>query len=264
MTGWVDLHSHLVAGVDDGARDEEEARAALERLRAEGVSSIVTTPHVDGSLTTRGDGALEARLERIREGCERLQQLGPDGPLEVAQGAEVKLDVPTVDLSDSRLRLANSRAALVEFPFMAVPPRSDQALAAIRLNGYVPVLAHPERYEGLDGRLELVARWLDAGAYLQVNAASLIGRYGPGPEKKAWALLERGVVHCLASDYHSRGTPGLAEARARLVERGAEEQARTLFEVNPARLLRDESPLPVAPVSPQRRWRVLGRRVWSR
>lgn len=247
-TRWVDLHNHVIPAVDDGARDLDDARLALAAMAEEGITTVVATPHVDGSLTA-DPPRLAARLAELDAGWDVLRD-GGDAPVELLRGVELKLDLPDVDLSDPRLRLGGGRAVLVEFPFMSVPPRSAQALSAIRRDGYVPVLAHPERYAGLDDGLRVVAAWLDAGAVLQVNGASLTGRYGPEARAAALEMLDRGWVSCLASDYHCRGMPRVAEARTLLEAWGAGEQARLLFGTNPDRLLRDEPCIPVAPARP--------------
>jgi protein-tyrosine phosphatase len=251
MSGGVtDLHSHVIPGVDDGARDLSEARQALATLAAEGVRVVAATPHIDGSLTA-DPARLARRLAQIDAGWSELRRDG-ELPLTMVRGAEVKLDIPEVDLSDPRLRLGGGHAVLVEFPYMSTPPRSGPVLAAIRQAGYVPVLAHPERYTGVDEQLAVVRSWLDAGAVLQVNTASILGRYGPAPRALALRLLARGWAACLASDFHSRGHPSIIETRTRLEEWGCGEQARVLLEVNPDRLLRNEPCIPVDPIVPTR------------
>ena len=243
--GWVDLHNHVIPGVDDGARDASEADAAVAALRAQGVERVVATPHVDGSLTT-DPHRLARRLEDLDEGWDLLQER-EETAAGVDRGAEVKLDVPEVDLSDPRLRLAGGPTVLVEFPFMSVPPGAARALERIALAGYQPLLAHPERYEGMDRGLDAVRGWLDAGAFLQVNAGSLVGRYGSAAQDRAVSLVARGWVHCVASDYHARGAPDLRAGREVAERRFGEEPARLLFDVNPARLVRGEKPVLVSP-----------------
>lgn len=258
MSVWTDLHNHVIPGVDDGARSREGARAAVAALAAQGVARIVATPHVDGSLTAN-PRALDARLAELDEGWARLEGAIPDDAgVEVDRGAEIKLDSPEVDLSDPRLRLAGSRAALVEFAYLTVPPRSPEALARIVEAGYQPVLAHPERYRGMGGSLKRVGAWLEAGAYLQVNAGSVLGRYGDRAEEIALALLQGGWAQLMGSDYHARGEPEVAAARRLIEGRGGAEQARLLFEENPTRLLDDQRCLAVPPLA---RRVTLGRRL---
>jgi protein-tyrosine phosphatase len=243
----IDLHSHLMPGVDDGARSLDEALQALARFQAAGVTRLATTPHLDGSLTLQ-PGQLESRLGELDAAWGRLVTARRENGPEIGRGTEVRLDIPGPDLGDERLRLGGTSFVLVEFPFMAIPPRSPEVLAGIRSQGYVPVVAHPERYDGAGSSLETLGAWRRAGAYLQVNCGSLLGRYGKPAREVAWRLLERGAADLLASDNHSRGPVQNGECMALLEEMDAGEQASLLLTVNPGRLLDDELPLPVAPV----------------
>ncbi|HEU0012087.1 MAG TPA: CpsB/CapC family capsule biosynthesis tyrosine phosphatase [Longimicrobium sp.] len=250
----IDLHSHLVPGVDDGAADLAEARAALERLRANGVTALVTTPHLDAS-TSANPQRLAAALAAFDPAFAALREMAAaEFPgLRVERGVELMLDVPRPVVDDPRLRLAGTRFLLVEFPFLAVPPNGAKVLFELRAAGWEPVLAHPERYAGVDVDLAGPEEWRRVGARLQVNWASLLGRYGPISQRVAWALLERGWADYLSSDHHARGRLGIAEVRRLLEERGGQEQLRLLSEENPARLLDGESPRPVPPLPPRRR-----------
>jgi protein-tyrosine phosphatase len=245
----IDFHSHLVPGVDDGAADLEQTRAALEAMRAEGVRALITTPHLKGSLTERPEkfadylSTLDAAWEQMRE---LANAEFPD--LRVERGVEVMLDTPSPDLSDSRVRLAGTSFVLVEFPFMNVPPNCTAAVFELKMKGWTPVIAHPERYGNLDESLQEIEEWRRVGAYLQVNCGSLLGRYGGEAQAFAWRLLRRGWVDYLSSDYHARGRCAIAESRAKLVEKGGEEQARLLMEINPERLLAGQPPEPVPPL----------------
>lgn len=258
MTGLVDFHNHVIPGVDDGAQDIEQARAALERLRDSGVTTLVATPHLDGSLTTRPD-ALAERLEEIDAGWRALKEMAeiefPE--MTLGRGVELMLNTPSPDLSDERVRLCGGEFLLMEFPYMTVPPQSVQAVSELRMKGWRPVIAHPERYVGLDAKLELPGEWRRCGGHLQVNAGSLVGRYGDEARRVAHELLARGWVDYIASDYHSRGRTAIRSARAQLGELGGEEQADLLMRVNPARLVAGEAPLPVAPLN-------VRRGLWSR
>ncbi|HUF52038.1 MAG TPA: CpsB/CapC family capsule biosynthesis tyrosine phosphatase [Longimicrobiales bacterium] len=260
----VDFHNHVIPAVDDGASDDAEAAAALEALSAHGVVQLVATPHVDGSLTLRPD-ALRERLTVIDAGWARLSALvARTGALRVRRGAEVMLDTPEPDLSDARLRLDGGRFALVEYPFMTVPPQSVRVIDFLLHAGVTPIIAHPERYAGITPAVTLPAAWRDAGAYLQVNAGSLTGRYGEQPRAHAFALLERGLVDYLCSDYHARGRPAITSARNLLIELNGAEQAALLMSVNPRRMLNGEAPIPVPPWRPKQGvWERLRRR-WAR
>jgi protein-tyrosine phosphatase len=259
----IDFHNHLIPGVDDGAASLEESRAALEAYRAQGVGTVVATPHLRGSLADSPE-ALEARLAEVDGAWAQLQALGAaEFPgLRLERGFEVMLDTPAPRLGDARLRLAGTAFVLVEFPFMSVPPNAENTLFELKVSGWTPVIAHPERYGNADAAGRAAAEWKRVGALLQVNAGSVLGKYGPEARDRAWALLGQGLADYVSSDYHARGTLHLAAFREALARAGGEAQARLLTEENPARLLAGQQPLPVAPLRPPSRpfWaRLFGR-----
>ena len=248
----VDFHNHLIPGVDDGAQTVVESEAAVAAFVAHGVTAFVATPHVDGELTlTRAH--LDDRLGEIDGGWHELEQMCaekfPD--ISVFRAAEVLLDVPEPDLSDPRLRINGGRFFLVEFPFMTVPPQSARVIRYLADTGYTPILAHPERYRGVSD-VSMAGEWRQAGALLQLNGGSLLGRYGAAARDLAFQILEQGWADFLCSDYHARGEPLIRDYERMLVESGGEEQAATLMRTNPARMLNGEKPLPVAPFRPRR------------
>jgi protein-tyrosine phosphatase len=255
----IDFHNHVLPGVDDGAADLPQALAALRAFAAQGVGTVVATPHLSGAATL-DPAALARTLARLDAAWEALSRAaaGLLPALRLERGAEVMLDVPAPDLSDPRLRLAGTPFVLVEFPWMSVPPGAAQVLAGLRDAGWRPVLAHPERYTGASPSLAEAGEWRRAGAALQVNAGSLLGRYGEGPRRAAWGLLERGWADYLCSDFHARGRCATAEAAAALARAGGAPQAHRLTHENPSRLLAGEPPRPVPPL---RRRPPLWRRV---
>ncbi|HEX2205244.1 MAG TPA: CpsB/CapC family capsule biosynthesis tyrosine phosphatase [Longimicrobium sp.] len=258
----IDFHSHLIPGVDDGAQTLAETRAGLAAFAAQGVRTVVTTPHLQASQLAR-PAEVEAFFALLDPAWEAMRALGaaefPE--MRLARGLEVMLDTPAPDLSDPRVRLAGTPFVLVEFPFMAVPPNATQAVFELKMRGWTPIIAHPERYANL-AHPDATAGWKRAGAHLQVNAGSLVGKYGPDPRRLAWGLLRRGLADYLSSDYHARGSIHLARARAALEEMGAGEQARLLLEENGARMLAGEAPLPVPPLAERRTFwqKLFGRR----
>jgi protein-tyrosine phosphatase len=222
---FTDLHSHLIPSVDDGARTAADAREALAILASDGVRHVVATPHVQASILA-DSAARSRRMTELDMGWKLLlrvhDELAADAPV-VERGIELMLDAPDPDLSDPRLRLAGGRGVLVEFPFLRIPLYATRQLEAIAEQGWLPVVAHVERYAELGRSLHLLAEWRERGYVLQVNAGSLLGHYGARPRRRAWHLLASGWVSVLATDYHARGGPPvMREARALLLE-----QART-------------------------------------
>ncbi len=261
-----DFHNHLVPGVDDGAQEPADSAAALERFRAEGATQIITTPHFMGSLT-RDKALCDARLEDIDAGWEMLRGVVEadaakhGSAIRVERGVEIMLDVPDPDLSDDRLRLAGGAFALVEYPMLRLPPMNAEfALLALRERGWLPVIAHLERYRNLDPTLAELAKFRRAGAFLQMNAGSLFGDYGKTAAGHARHMLMTGEADYVCSDYHARGEPGMLRFARAMHDAGFGEQAELLTSTNPGRLLNGEEPLRVPPIETKKE----NRSVWER
>lgn len=259
-TTLADLHNHLVPGVDDGSRTLEDALEGVARLRQAGFTRIATTPHLEGSLTRRPE-ALEAHMERVDRAWESLRAaLGEAHPeVELLRGHEVMLDVPDPDVSDPRIRLAGTHYLLVEWPRLRVPPGTPRVLENLREAGYRPIIAHPERYHGMEAGTALPGEWRETGALLQVNFGSLVGRYGEGPRDRALTLLERGWVDLFSTDFHGRPHLELyVEAVGELLAGvGGEEHFLTLAGVNPHRILSGREPVALEPLE-------MARSPWGR
>ena len=251
MSGIIDFHSHLIPRVDDGSQSVGQSLEALRAMAEQGITTAVTTPHFDASLT-RDPQALAARLHEFDAGWEELQGsvAGEPGLPLLLRGTEVMLDEPDVDLADPRIRLNGGRFVLCEFPSLRLPPNAEWGITNLVAKGWQPIVAHPERYRNLDAGLEMLARLRTAGAVFQMNASSLVGWHGETPLANARRLLAQGWVEYISSDYHTRGIPATREALALLREHGGEAQARLISEENPARMLAGESPLPVPPLIP--------------
>ena len=251
----VDLHSHLVPGVDDGAISVPDALEGLGRMVERGIRTIVTTPHLDGSVT-RDPQALEARLAVVDEAFKLVRAAVRDRHPEVSfmRGHEVKLDLPDPDLSDQRIRLGDSNFVMIEWPRLQIPPETPPVLRDLGSRGIRLLIAHPERYRGYGHDLVLVERWRHEGAFLQVNYGSLAGRYGPEAKSLALRMLERGWVDCLATDFHGRSYLRLyIDAAHQLFERlDAQRAWELLTQINPGRICRGEDPLSVPPVEGSR------------
>lgn len=237
----IDIHTHLLPGVDDGSPNADHSAMVVARLHAEGVRGIVCTPHLNASHAADAPFAHHDWL------LAHLRESAPAG-LALYPGFEIMLDSAVFDLTDARLGLAGSRARLVEFTRRGLPPNATEQLLRVRSQGLVPVVAHPERYQGLT--TETVATWREFGAVMACDVMALLAG-GPMTEF-ARSMLTAGQVDILASDNHGdRRT--LASAILWLSEFGAEEQSQIMTTENPALLLEGRELRPVPPVSFERR-----------
>ena len=252
---YVDLHLHLLPGVDDGARDERESLDHAARMVKAGVREALVTPHVghpsfplDVATIPAHTAALQAALDR--EGI----------ALRLHAGGEIHPDVAASLGADDLRVLAQgppgARWVLVEVPFAGVDEGFLAGCRAIRRHGIGLVIAHPERAAGLlDDGLRALRPELRAGAVLQVNVCSLLGRHGPEAQLAAKRLIRGKLAYVLASDGHpGTRTHTLAEGFAPAVAAGASPiQAWQLIDANPRFLLRYG--LPAGASVPARAWR---------
>lgn len=243
----IDLHTHLIPGVDDGARDLASARAAVAVLATEGVRAFVATPHVSASWTASASSLRRyfALSDAAREALSEVVLQFPG--MDLHFGAEIMLDIPDPDLSDPRLRLGGTSSALIEFRFMRIPADAPSTVSGLRAAGVLPILAHPERYPEIYTEPSLVEELKSAGALLQLNSGCLVGAYGPKPQKAARHLLRKGWIDVVASDYHARGSYSLGAAASAVAVEVSPESADLLVCVNPKKILSDEATLPVPP-----------------
>jgi len=236
----IDIHSHLLPGVDDGSPSVEASVPVLAEFVQAGVELLVCTPHLDASR------AKSAPYERHREILATLRAAAPAG-ITLELGWEIMLDVPGADLRAPELALADSNAVLVEFPRAAVPPNAAEELFRLRMSGIVPVLAHPERYRGCS--VEQVNVWKQSGAVIQMDVQALGGT--GRTHLVAIALLQAGVVDLFASDNHG-DTRSLRMGREWLAEHATAEHIELLTRANAAQLLAGK-PLHRVPPLPERR-----------
>jgi protein-tyrosine phosphatase len=236
----IDIHCHLLPGVDDGSPSVEVSVPVLRSFAASGVRTVVCTPHLKASRATT------APYDRHVEILETLRKHAP-ARLQLELGWEIMLDVPGADLRSRQLGLAGSTAVLVEFAHGGTPPTAAEELFRHRMSGLVPVLAHVERYWGTTP--QRVEEWRAVGAVIQVDSAALQGH--GRTQRLAMELLQRGLVDVIASDNHG-DSRSLASARDWLTEIGAAEQARLLTETNASRVLANEATLPVPPIEMRR------------
>jgi protein-tyrosine phosphatase len=249
----IDLHAHILPGVDDGPRTWGESLQILRTMAADGVAAVAATPHVRDDYFTTAE-----TMERLV--LELRGKVGDAGiALEVLTGGEIGLSV--LDrLDEDELRRfglgGNPSCLLLEFPYYGWPLGLEDAVARLVRCGTTPVVAHPERSAEVQAAPERLSRAVEAGAIVQLTAASLDGRLGRASRAAGLELLERGLAHLVASDAH---TPQLREAGLSGVARAVDDSqlAHWLAELVPAALVEGSSlpPRPATAAPPKRRFR---------
>ena len=194
-----DLHTHVLPGVDDGAQTMEYALKMLCNAVASDVELLAVTPHYNSAYGIDNDPK-NSLWDRFLQ----LQQAAREIPVRLVLGAEVLVDasVPQL-LRHKKLPTINgSRYLLTEFPADASPAFFQDMLQSILALGYIPLVAHPERYFAVCKQPQIVASWLDMGCHLQLTGGSILGEYGKTIQHTAVCLLQQDFVACVASDAH--------------------------------------------------------------
>jgi protein-tyrosine phosphatase len=231
--GFVDLHAHWVAGIDDGAKTPEQGAAMLAAMARLGFEVSVATPHMrPGMFDNTADG--------LRDAFARMAPHLPAGAPQVHLSSEHWLDDVVFQrlTSGQALPYPGGRAALIEWTPQALPMRVEARLFDLRRRGIVPVIAHPERYQPVWEDPDCVDAWLDVGACLLLDVCSITGKYGRTCQKTALRLLEDDAYEAACTDAHKpEDLDDVARALDKLAERfGAEERDR-LFADGPRAIL---------------------------
>lgn len=236
MSGFIDLHLHYIPNVDDGARSLEEGIALCRGLKALGYARLVTTPHIRSGMFDNRPPALRQAFEAFVAAARAAE---PNIP-ELDLSAEHHCDEIFLELfhAGELLPYPGGRALLVEFANEALPLGFEQLAYKLRLKGFTPVVAHPERYVPLLKRTDPIDRLLDQDVAFQLDLMSLIGKYGRSARAAAERMLEEGVYAIAASDAHRfEDLARTKEALARLRELVGDDEAEVLLRENPGRLL---------------------------
>lgn len=194
----IDMHSHFIPGIDDGAKTIEDSITLLKSMEQMGYTSVVTTPHVMIDFYPNTN-------KTIREGLEKLKTAAREYNinLNINAAAEYYIDEYFADLLQKEpLLTVQKNEVLVEFSMMFEPPMLNGVLFNMQAKGYKPILAHPERYQSLHNNFDKYLELKDRGCYFQLNLLSLTGYYGSNVANAAGKLLEKGMYDYCGTDMH--------------------------------------------------------------
>jgi protein-tyrosine phosphatase len=263
----IDLHCHLLPGIDDGSKNLAMSLEMARLACADGITTVVCTPHILPTVYENAGPEIKASVKMLQ------QELLKQGiPLDLLSGADVHI-VPDLlpRLGDGRIiTLADSRYLLLEPPHHVMPPQFEECIFRLQSAGYVAVLTHPERLSWIESQFPLIRRMVHAGLWIQLTAGSLTGRFGRRPRYWAERMVDQGLCHVIATDAHDTSTraPRLTKAKDMVERRLGAAEAANIFLIRPKGVIDNLSPalLPVLPgdrasqQSSEGGWRALAQR----
>lgn len=243
----VDIHCHILPGIDDGAKSWETTAEMCRMAAADGITHIVASPHANDEY--RYDrAAYDAMLTQLRETA--------SGSLNFSLGCDFHLSIANIRAvfrTPEMFLISGTDYLLVELSDFSIPPAIVQTLQRLSRKGIIPIITHPERNAILQQRPEMVLRFVAMGCVVQVTANSLTGFWGERPREAALYLLEHQAVHVIASDAHDlrNRPPVLSTARDFVSREFGPEVAQALVEANPGAIVRGQRlPYYPAPLKP--------------
>ncbi len=235
-SGFIDIHCHILPGLDDGAKDMAQTLEMLRLAAKDGVEGIVASPHIKC-------GVYDNSRQTITQAICGLNGSAKKNGVELYQGADIYISRGLIeDVRKGVLPLINDRNyLLLELPDYVLPPISEieKMIAGLKVNGVTPVITHPERNLAILEDVSIAGKLIKAGAVCQLTAGSITGRFGAAVRKASFRMLKKSLVHAIASDAHDTRSrpPILSEAHSVVASKFGQSLANDLFILNPRSIL---------------------------
>jgi tyrosine-protein phosphatase YwqE len=197
--GFVDIHSHLLPGIDDGAPDLDTSIELIQKMSSYGIKNFITTPHILGEMYPNKPEIIKAKLQLVQE--ELIKRNITD--ISIRAAAEYMLDEQfSIILEEGELLTVKDNLVLVEMSYLSPPNNIFEILFQLQLKGYKPILAHPERYNSYHNDFRMYQKLKNAGCLFQLNLLSLTEHYGKQVQKTSQKLLKENMYDYLGTDVH--------------------------------------------------------------
>ena len=243
----IDLHCHMLPGIDDGPATLDVSLAMARQAVDDGIHFTACTPHIYPGLYENDRPGIEKAVEDFRR-----ELAAAKIPLQLGVGADTHLAPDLVGgIRSGRVpTICGSRYLLLEPPHHVAPPRFAESVFNLMAAGYIPVITHPERLTWIENHYAVFGDLVKQGAWMQLTAGSLTGRFGKRPQYWSERMLDEGLVHILATDSHhcDKRPPLLAEGRDAAARRLGAEEAHHLVDTRPQAILDDLPPAAVPPL----------------
>ena len=248
----IDVHSHIVFGVDDGAKNLEQSIEMLKEAKNVGFEKVILTPHYMEGYYEENVSTIAERIVQIEK---ELQRQNID--IKVVQGNEIYITTNINDLIEQKIAmpLANSRYVLFELPMVVAQCLIlEEVVYKILQAGRIPVIAHPERYSFVQKDVSVLNHLIEDGVLMQSNYASIVGNYGKQAKETVKYMLRHNMVHLLGSDVHRTKSiyPKIPKIKNELEKIIGKEKLKILTTINPKKLIENEEILIELPSKEQK------------
>lgn len=237
----IDIHSHIIHGIDDGSHTIEESIAILKRLKDIDINVVVATPHyITGTSYTSDNYSKKCRLAKIKEIIDN-ESIGVD--LYIGNEVFIDRDIDNLVKNNEISTINGTKYILIEFPRNTKVIDLSDILFSLRSKGYIPIVAHPERYLFFQEDYKVINEFLEMGCLFQGNLENAIGKFGKQAEKVFWYMLKNNKYQFLASDIHHENDlilNNFSKIRTTIINCIGEEKYYVLTHVNPMKVLKNE------------------------
>ena len=237
----IDIHSHILYGIDDGSKSLEESINIIKEHIKMGFTDIVVTPHyIENSKYETNNIDKENILNELKE---ELKKQNIKINLYLGNEVFVNNNLEELIKKQEISTINNSKYLLIEFPMNEKPNDINNIIYELKIKGIIPIIAHPERYDYVEKNPNLVLEWIEEGALLQSNYGSIIGVYGSGPQKTIKKLLKKDLIDFLATDIHYPNNKiylNMDKIRKKIKKIISEERFIELANTNPKRIIENK------------------------